>query len=1221
MTRIIRPVVLALATSAFCASGLAQNAGFVAREGNHFVLNGQPFYYAGSNNYYQMVYAADPSLRYAVDEVQEEMAAMGMTVLRTWAFNDGAGQWNALQVCPGVYQEYVFQGLDYVLYKASQVGLRVILPFVNNWDDYGGMNQYVAWADSAYTLGCAGFVQRNGTHLEVGGRTYYYVGANFWYGMNLASTGSGGDRARLERELDDLRDNGLTNLRVLAGSEGPNTEPWRIVPALQISPGVYDSLVLDGLDYLIYAMKQRGIRAVMCLNNFWQWSGGMAQYVNWNGGGPIPYPPPQQGGSWDEFQDYASDFYSNPGAMQDFRDHISFVVNRINPYTGIAYKDEPAVMAWELANEPRGFNNNAANFNIWIDSTAAYIKSLDANHLVTTGCEGNTPWPEWNGLNFTLNHNGPDIDYTTIHIWPQNWGWYDPTNPGGTYGAAETNSRNYFNSHEAVAVTLGKPMVLEEFGLARDGGSYDPSSATTWRDTFYGAMYQEVYNSASTNDPAAGDNFWAWAGEGRPLEPYGSYWNPGDPWIGDPPHEHQGWYSVYDADTTTLAVVAGHTQQMHILMPSGMHDDFYTDSLCQQYYESHIASVLNRVNTFNGRVYKADSTVFAWELGNEPRCTSDPSGNVLQGWIEEMSAYIKSLDTLHMVTTGSEGFYGPSGPAHNPSSWMGSQGVDFTRNHQTLTVDFACYHAWADWWGMTYTTAMTWVTNHIQDTDALIGKPVILEEYGKQQPIATRDQFFQGWLNAIYGAAQAGQSAAGSNLWILYNDDYPDYDGFGVYYPAHASTIAILEAHAQAMSLLSQGPIIMETGFNSGWHMISLPLIPTSASIDSIFGDDITGPYFIYDYSQSGGYELVQEVNHGEGYWLALENPAIVDVVGSPASDSTSLTLSENWNIVGAALTFGFPLDSLRFSDGNAICVFSSAVDSGWISPAFYGYDNALNSYQLTDSLAPWKGYWLQALTDSLTMITVSSIFLNPQQDRMTLRDETDDEDDWFVPISVAQGNLFDQLAGFGIHFEAGNGFDIWYDIPAPPIPPSGDYVRLVCYHPEWYAPVGDVFSRDVRAPFDSVSTVVWDAVVEASQAGEVSVDFGEIVQLLPPGYSAIAEHGGDTTNLMLTPSFSFQFTEPYNILITVTNELLTILDLTLSVAGNDVLLDWSDIPQAVTYYVYRSAEPYFGIAGLTPLDSTTISQYVDVGVAAGGPYFYRITYEYPESSVADVAR
>ncbi len=126
-------------------------SGFVAREGNHFVLNGRPYYFAGCNNYYQMVYAADPGLRHYVDEVQDEAIAMELTVLRTWAFNDGADEWNALQITPGVYQEYVFQGLDYVLHRADQVGLRLILSLVNYWSDYGGMDQYIEWSPTATT--------------------------------------------------------------------------------------------------------------------------------------------------------------------------------------------------------------------------------------------------------------------------------------------------------------------------------------------------------------------------------------------------------------------------------------------------------------------------------------------------------------------------------------------------------------------------------------------------------------------------------------------------------------------------------------------------------------------------------------------------------------------------------------------------------------------------------------------------------------------------------------------------------------------------------------------------------------------------------------------------------------------------------------------------------------------------------------------------------------
>ncbi|MCK4303444.1 MAG: cellulase family glycosylhydrolase [Candidatus Eisenbacteria sp.] len=839
--------------------------GFVEVEGTGLVLDGCPFEFVGTNCYYLMVYGADPGLRHYSAEVLDEAAMMNCTVLRTWAFNDGAGQWNALQTAPGVYDETVFQALDWVIAKADSVGLKLVLPLINNWDDYGGMNQYIEWARTSPPLPTDAFVTVSGTHFELDGSSYYYTGTNFWYGLNLASTGAGGDRERLDRELDQLWSNGISNLRIMAGSEGPDTEPWRMVPSLQTSPGVYDAQVLDGLDYLLWAMGERGMKAIMCLNNFWPWSGGMAQYVSWNGGGAIPYPPPEPGGDWNLYQEYAASFYSNSGAMQDFRDHISFIANRENTYTGESYKDDPTIMAWELGNEPRGFHTNAANFNIWIDATAAYIKSLDTNHLVTTGCEGDTPWPSWNGLDFDANHDGPDIDYTTIHIWPQNWGWYDPGNPSG-YALAESNARSYFNNHEAQAQTLGKPMVLEEFGLARDGGSYDPAASTQYRDQFYAAMFDEILTSAAGNGPAGGDNFWAWAGEGRPLEPYGSFWNPGDPWIGDPPHEHQGWYSVYDSDTTTLAVLAAHGADMYALMSGAptQHDDFYTHATCRQMYKDHVSAVLNRINTITGIAYKDDPTILAWELANETRCQSDPTCSTLQTWIEEMAPYYKSIDANHLLTTGQEGFFNyGSGPWYQ----NGSQGTDFIANHQVADIDFCTFHLWPNNWGnWTHSQSMTWVNDHITAAHGAVGKPVFIGEFGLYREgggtTIARDQLFESIFEAF-----RTQSGAGALFWILYHDAYPDYDGYGVYYPADESTITIIMDAAEA--LIDTTPPDNVTSFQA----VTRDQVEGFIDLSWTEPDNIRG---VRIYRQGvGGYPLYDDGGGVVPAWPATEDEAI----------------------------------------------------------------------------------------------------------------------------------------------------------------------------------------------------------------------------------------------------------------------------------------------------------------------------------------------------------
>ena len=233
----------------------------------------------------------------------------------------------------------------------------------------------------------------------------------------------------------------------------------------------------------------------------------------------------------------------------------------------------------------------------------------------------------------------------------------------------------------------------------------------------------------------------------------------------------------------------GMNQYVQWSTTASSHDDFYTDADCRQWYKDHVSAVLNRVNTFNGRTYKDDPTVLAWELANEPDTPSDNTGDILQAWIEEMSAYVKSVDPKHLVTTGSIGYDG----------W---HGVDFVRNHQPADIDFACLHAWPDHFGQGYTAIMDQVAGLLDDAEDILGKPAILEEFGKYQPLSTRDQYYQGWYDTVYARAAVGEASGGSNFWILYHDDYTDYDGFGVYYPSHASTVTIITTEAAKMRAL-----------------------------------------------------------------------------------------------------------------------------------------------------------------------------------------------------------------------------------------------------------------------------------------------------------------------------------------------------------------------------------------------------------------------------------
>lgn len=79
----------------------------VQRKGNQFVVGGQPFYVNGFNTYWLMILAVDQSTRGKVTDVFQQASSVGLTVGRTWAFNDG--QWRALQKSPSVYDEEVFK--------------------------------------------------------------------------------------------------------------------------------------------------------------------------------------------------------------------------------------------------------------------------------------------------------------------------------------------------------------------------------------------------------------------------------------------------------------------------------------------------------------------------------------------------------------------------------------------------------------------------------------------------------------------------------------------------------------------------------------------------------------------------------------------------------------------------------------------------------------------------------------------------------------------------------------------------------------------------------------------------------------------------------------------------------------------------------------------------------------------------------------------------------
>lgn len=227
------------------------------------------------------------------------------------------------------------------------------------------------------------------------------------------------------------------------------------------------------------------------------------------------------------------------------------------------------------------------------------------------------------------------------------------------------------------------------------------------------------------------------------------------------------------------------------------HQQFYTDPVIVHAYKDWIAHVIGRKNSITGVPYRDDPAIFAWELANEPRCTNsgefdhaaDCSPPLLNRWVDDVSAYIKSLDSNHLVAVGDEGFFAGGDSA----GYDGSEGVDHAAFLASKHIDFGTFHLYPESWGHRTSWASQWIEDHISAAQAA-GKPTLLEEYGiiarrDSQGAVTDDsrrrRAYQRWHEVV--AKRGGNAAL---FWMLAGLDdepdaihgmYPDYDHFIMY--------------------------------------------------------------------------------------------------------------------------------------------------------------------------------------------------------------------------------------------------------------------------------------------------------------------------------------------------------------------------------------------------------------------------------------------------------
>jgi mannan endo-1,4-beta-mannosidase len=313
------------------------------------------------------------------------------------------------------------------------------------------------------------FVKRDGTRLTLGGETFRFSGPNIeWLGVEgYGPLDSAGPRYPSLFEIDDALDTAkMMGAQVIRSQ----TLGDSIGCDLCVEPklGEFNPEAFRHIDYVLKAAHERGLRLIFTLvgDNAYADGGGASEYVKDLGpSGPVgPMGP--------------TTFFTDPRAIVRFEEHIAALLNHKNSLTGIAYKDDPTILAWEDCNACGGGGSMK-----WVDTIGSFIKSIDKNHLY-----------EDNGIIY-FDKSGALFDATTVDIFTAeyypHWDAMFAAFMGGYKTTAEL-----FSKHAERVTSHGKVYVVNEYG-------WDNTDWPTQADL------EKVLTTIKNDPKISGDLYWA----------------------------------------------------------------------------------------------------------------------------------------------------------------------------------------------------------------------------------------------------------------------------------------------------------------------------------------------------------------------------------------------------------------------------------------------------------------------------------------------------------------------------------------------------------------------------------------------------------------------------------------------------------------------------------------------------------------------------------------
>ncbi|KAL4432447.1 hypothetical protein ABPG77_001746 [Micractinium sp. CCAP 211/92] len=388
--------------------------------------------------------------------------------------------------------------------------------------------QYWSWrwrgtrpkqAGSILCFAMQGFIHVvDGRFVDDSCREFLFHGWNGW--KLLANAMS--NPSSITEQFQQAQEAGLNLMRFFIADDESG-------PTFLRGPTDFDEKAAQALDFIVAEAGRLGIRLTPVLLNTWKAPNGIPSFEKWCGTAgsstrPRPDIDPRGSGPLSPLERLQTpyDWLMSPKCRQQVKDYFSVIINRRNSITGVLYRDDPTIFSWDLLNEPRCKYCGPEAVDSWYAEMSAHLKSIDPNHMVTTGAEGffvegdayedldpGTDYLMWgprSGQDFRANHAHPGIDYAVIHMWVDNW----------LVGDSQDWGRRWIESHMQAASELGKPLVMEEFGKASP-----ESQISSVRDPWFDMVQSEVEQSLQAGDALRGALFWQWDGPWGETEPRG----------------------------------------------------------------------------------------------------------------------------------------------------------------------------------------------------------------------------------------------------------------------------------------------------------------------------------------------------------------------------------------------------------------------------------------------------------------------------------------------------------------------------------------------------------------------------------------------------------------------------------------------------------------------------------------------------------------------------